>query len=97
MPGFTRGIDFIGPLAFIGLSKVRETATFSGIPIVRELTERICGVWVVHIESGEVVGFLRFESGVEEIFAVQILRGTHFPEMLMPDRPADQSHLRSSR
>ena len=87
LPGFTRGIDFIGPLAFIGLSKVRETATFSGMPIVRELTERICGVWVVHIESGEVLGFLRFESGVEEIFAVQILPGTHCPEMLMPDDP----------
>jgi uncharacterized protein (TIGR03032 family) len=87
LPGFTRGIDFIGPLAFIGLSKVRETASFSGIPIVRDLTERICGVWVVQIETGEILGFLRFESGVEEIFAVQILRGTGYPEMLMPDDP----------
>ena len=85
LPGFTRGIDFIGPLAFIGLSKVRETASFSGLPIVKDLTERICGIWVVHIESGEVVAFLRFESGVEEIFAVQILRGSAYPEMLMPD------------
>jgi uncharacterized protein (TIGR03032 family) len=87
LPGFTRGIDFIGPLAFIGLSKVRETATFSGIPIVKDLAERICGVWVVNIESAEVLGFLRFESGVEEIFAVQILRDTAFPEMLTPDHP----------
>jgi uncharacterized protein (TIGR03032 family) len=87
LPGFTRGIDFIGPLAFVGLSKVRETASFSGIPIVKDLTERICGVWVVHIESREILGFLRFESGVEEIFAVQILRGTGYPEMLMPDDP----------
>jgi uncharacterized protein (TIGR03032 family) len=87
LPGFTRGIDFVGPLAFIGLSKVRESATFSGLPIVRELTERICGVWVVNIERGEIVGFLRFESGVEEIFAVQVLRGVRYPEMLMPDDP----------
>lgn len=87
LPGFTRGIDFIGPLAFIGLSKVRETATFSGLPIVKDLTERICGVWVVHIDRGEVLGFLRFESGVEEIFAVQILAGIRYPEMLMPDDP----------
>ena len=35
MPGFTRGLDFVGPLAFIGLSQVRETAVFSGIPLVR--------------------------------------------------------------
>jgi uncharacterized protein (TIGR03032 family) len=50
MPGFTRGIDFVGPLAFIGLSQVRESAVFSGIPLVDRVKERTCGVWVVHIE-----------------------------------------------
>lgn len=82
LPGFTRGIDFVGPLAFIGLSQVRESATFSGIPLVERLRERTCGVWVVNVETGETVGFLRFESGVQEIFAVQVLHGMHFPEML---------------
>ena len=33
LPGFTRGLDFHGNLAFVGLSQVRETAVFSGIPI----------------------------------------------------------------
>src|SRR5262245_7627193 len=82
MPGFTRGIDFIGPLAFIGLSQVRESATFSGIPLVERLTERTCGVWVIHLETGQTIGFLRFEAGVQEIFAVQVLQDTRFPEML---------------
>ena len=82
MPGFTRGLDFYGPLAFIGLSQVRETAVFSGIPLVERLRERTCGVWIVHIESGETVGFLRFEAGVQEIFAVQVLPGIRFPELL---------------
>lgn len=82
MPGFTRGIDFVGPLAFIGLSQVRESAVFSGIPLVDRLKERTCGVWVVHIETGETIGFLRFESDVQEIFAVQVLRGMRFPEIL---------------
>lgn len=81
LPGFTRGIDFIGPLAFIGLSQVRESATFSGIPLVDWLEERTCGVWVVNIQTGETVAFLRFEEGVQEIFAVQILPA-RFPEML---------------
>ena len=57
LPGYTRGIDFLGPLAFIGLSQVRESATFSGIPLVERLRERTCGVWVVHIETGETLGF----------------------------------------
>jgi uncharacterized protein (TIGR03032 family) len=82
VPGFTRGIDFVGPLAFIGLSQVRESAVFSGIPLVQRLRERTCGVWVVNIETGQTVGFLRFESGVQEIFAVQALQGIRFPELL---------------
>jgi uncharacterized protein (TIGR03032 family) len=81
LPGFSRGLVFIGPLAFIGLSQVRETATFSDIPLVERLEERTCGVWVVNIHTGETVAFLRFEAGVQEIFAVQILP-TRFPEML---------------
>ena len=81
LPGFTRGIDFVGPLAFIGLSQVRESAVFSGIPLVERLEERTCGVWVVNIQTGETVGFLRFESGVQEIFAVQVVPA-RFPEMM---------------
>ena len=82
LPGFTRGIDFLGPLAFIGLSQVRESAVFSGIPLVERAPERSCGVWVVNIETGQFVGFLRFEAGVQEIFAVQVLHGMRFPELL---------------
>jgi uncharacterized protein (TIGR03032 family) len=81
LPGFTRGIDFVGPLAFIGLSQVRESAVFSGIPLVERQAERICGVWVVNIQTGETVAFLRFEEGVQEIFAVQSIPA-RFPAVL---------------
>src|SRR5262249_27976434 len=37
VPGFTRGLDFVGDLAFVGLSQVRESAVFSGIPITERL------------------------------------------------------------
>ena len=108
VPGFTRGIDFVGPLAFIGLSQVRESAVFSGIPLVQRLKERTCGVWVVNIESGQTVGFLRFEAGVQEIFAVQVLPGIRFPEVLewndprlsqsyvLPDEALADVHLPSA-
>ena len=45
MPGFTRGLDFSGNFAFVGLSQVRKSAVFSGIPITERLTEdkRTCG------------------------------------------------------
>ena len=87
LPGFTRGLDFVGSLAFIGLSQVRESAVFSGIPLVERVGERACGVWVVHIETGQTVAFLRFEAGVQEIFAVQALPGVRFPEILEWDDP----------
>ncbi|WP_299415539.1 TIGR03032 family protein [Acaryochloris sp. IP29b_bin.148] len=85
LPGFTRGLDFYGPLAFVGLSQVRESAVFSGIPLTERLDERICGVWVFHIHTGEIVGFLRFEDAVQEIFAVAVLPQTTFPEILEGD------------
>ena len=82
LPGFTRGIDFYGSLAFIGLSQVRETAVFSGIPLTKKLNERICGVWVVNIETAQTIAFLKFEDAVQEIFAVKVLPNICFPEII---------------
>ena len=87
LPGFTRGLDFVGPLAFIGLSQVRESAIFSGIPIAeRPPEERSCGVWIVDIETGQTIGFVKFEDAVQEIFAVQLLHNTRFPELVNDDK-----------
>jgi uncharacterized protein (TIGR03032 family) len=83
LPGFTRGLDFCGPLAFIGLSQVRESAVFSGIAIAeRPLAERCCGVWVVNIHTGQTVAYVKFEDAVQEIFAVQVLPGVRHPEVI---------------
>ncbi len=87
LPGFTRGLDVHGNLAFVGLSQVRESAVFSGIPIAeRALAERNCGVWVVDLRTGQTVAFLRFEDAVQEVFAVQVLPGLRYPE-LGPEDP----------
>ena len=73
VPGFCRGIDFIERYALIGLSEVRETAVFAGLPLTEREQDRKCGVWVVDIETGETVGFLVFSGGVQEIFSVQLV------------------------
>jgi len=87
LPGFTRGLDFCGPLAFIGLSQVRESAVFSGIAIAEQpLDERCCGVWVVNIQTGETIAYVKFEDALQEIFAVQTLPGVQRPD-LMNDQP----------
>ena len=87
VPGFTRGLDFAGRFAFIGLSQVRESAVFSGIAIAElPVAERRCGVWVVDTLTGATVAFTRFEDAVQEIFAVEVARGLRFPEILNDDK-----------
>src|SRR5262249_14482606 len=87
LPGFTRGLDFAGDLAFVGLSQVRESAVFSGIPITERLNEaeRTCGVCVVDLASGQMMALLRFDTDVQEIFAVTVLPGRRWPELINDD------------
>ncbi|MEO0827419.1 MAG: TIGR03032 family protein [Cyanobacteria bacterium J06635_15] len=85
LPGFTRGLDFWGDFAFVGLSQVRETAAFSGLPLTQTQQARICGVWVVNIVAGETVAFLQFQDAVQEIFSVAVLDGVRFPELIDND------------
>lgn len=82
LPGFTRGLAFAGPYAFVGLSQVRESALFSGLPITERLPleERRCGVYVVDVRTGQLVALLRFEDGVQEVFAVELLPA-RWPEL----------------
>jgi uncharacterized protein (TIGR03032 family) len=86
VPGFTRGLDLAGDLAFVGLSQVRESAVFSGIPITQRLTpeQRTCGVCVVDLRRGETVALLKFMSGVQELFAVALLP-RRFPDLINDD------------
>ncbi len=82
LPGFTRGLDFMGPLAFVGLSQVRGSVVFSDLPLLERCRERYCGIWVVNIETGQTVASLQFEAQVQGIFAVQILPGVRHPAVL---------------
>lgn len=79
LPGFTRGLAFVGPYALVGLSEVRESV-FRGLPIAQRQA-RECGVWIVDIRTGDTVGFLRFTGSVNEIFDVQLLHGYRWPEL----------------
>lgn len=91
VPGFARGLDFLGPLAFIGLSQLRASNPFTDIPITDDNADRQSGVWAMNIETGKTVAFLKFTGGVEEIFAVQALQGALFPEILN-----EQDYLKNS-
>ena len=88
LPGFTRGLSFIGRYALVGLSQVRESV-FSSLPITEQAAERNCGVWIVDTVTKQIVGFLRFSGVVQEIFDVQVLPGAWPSIVEAPDLTRD--------
>jgi len=85
LPGFTRGLAFHGSLAFVGLSQVRESATFGELPITQSDEPRHCGVWVIDLDSGQVVGAVAFTGSVNELFAVEVIDNSLSPELIVGD------------
>lgn len=75
MPGYARGLALHNGLAFIGLSRIRETAIFGGAPIAQYHDQLKCGVGVVDLATGTTVATIEFHSVVEEIFDVQVVPG----------------------
>ena len=92
VPGFCRGIDFLGRYAVIGLSQVRETAMFAGLPLTKRKEDRQCGIWIVDLVAGESAGYLSFDTQIEEIFSVQCLPMKHPTLLGFDDTLLDSSY-----
>ncbi len=84
LPGYTRGLAIVGTAALVGLSKIRETATFGGVPMAERREELVCGVAVVDLATGRQAAAFQFLSGVDEIFDVQFLPEARFPALVGP-------------
>jgi uncharacterized protein (TIGR03032 family) len=89
LPGYTRGLALFGPYACVGLSRIRETSTFGGLPLAERREELKCGVWIVDCRSGQTAVYLEFEAGVEEIYDVQVIPGVRRPYLSGPSPAAD--------
>jgi len=87
VPGVARGLALHGGYAFVGTSKARPT--LEGVPIVTERDKLRCGVWIVSLQSGTIEGHLEFNTGVEEIFDVQVLPGAVAPYVSGPAAEKD--------
>jgi len=83
-PGYTRGLAMHGKYAFVGLSKIRETSTFGGVPIAADRDRLKCGLAVVDVQHGALVGQFEFTTGVEEIFDVSVVVGSRLTAMRGP-------------
>lgn len=91
LPGYTRGLALYDRFAFVGLSKIRETATFGGMPIAARRPELKCGVGVVDLTTGRLIAHLELVTGVEEIFDVQVVQGARCPVLSGPYPTLDSS------
>jgi hypothetical protein len=60
---------------FIGLSLMRDSKPFEGLPIEHGGQELICGVVAIEIATGQVVGTLRYTGGCTEIHDLQVMPG----------------------
>jgi uncharacterized protein (TIGR03032 family) len=82
-PGYARGLAFVGNHAIIGLSQARENRTFSGLPLEEALGRRNsdarCGLAVVDLASGDMIGWVRIEGVVRELYDVAVLPGVRRP------------------
>jgi uncharacterized protein (TIGR03032 family) len=83
VPGFARGLSFLGKYAVIGLSLPRESRTFTGLPLDAALAERDtearCGLAVIDLDSGDMVHWVRIEGVVRELYDVAILPHAQCP------------------
>ncbi len=82
LPGYTRGLAFAGRYALIGLSQIRETAVFGGVPVAEKYPDRPSGVAIVDTIAGRQVGLIEFLGDVREVFDVQLLPGATWPAVI---------------
>ena len=72
LPGFVRGMARCDDYLFVGLSKLRKTSsTFASLPISEQAV--FSGIVAVSLSEGRIVEYLKYETGCEEIYDVQVL------------------------
>lgn len=82
LQGFPRGINFIGPLMFVGLSKTRKSKTKQSLPINEEFAETYSGIWIYNLESRSEVAYLKFSGDVEQLYDIAVIPDAVRPALL---------------
>ena len=81
LEGFVRGMAQQGDYLFIGLSKLRKnSSSFHDLPIAEKAKH--CGLVVLHLPTGSIVGQLTYQASVDELYDVKILPGLRRPNVL---------------
>ncbi len=83
IPGYARGLSLIDGFAVVGVSKPRNNTTFSGLQLDQRLQEKKaqarCGLYVIDLNTGDAVHWLRIEGVVDELYDVAVLPNIQRP------------------
>lgn len=86
LPGFARGVAFVGRHAIIGVSRPRKDRTFEGLELDEKLKsarmEPVCQLAVVNLDTGDIEHALEIGSAVQELYDVGVLNGVKRPMIL---------------
>lgn len=93
VPGFVRGMDFYGPLMFVGLSRVRVSNVEEPLPLTSKYEETCSGVWVFNLINKTLVGKVLFSGTVDQIYDVAVVPGCRYPELIEPVNPRMRNHF----
>jgi len=72
LPGFARGMDRLGDVLFVGLSRIRDRPG-ERPPIATKHDALICGVAALERRQGRLLGYIKFDESYEEVFDVKVL------------------------
>jgi uncharacterized protein (TIGR03032 family) len=88
LPGYLRGLCFVGPYALVGMCKIREKHVFGGLPVQGRYERLLCGVAIIDLRSRSQVAMFEFTAGCEELYDVHFLPGILRPTILNLEKPA---------
>lgn len=95
LPGYARGLCFVGDYALAGLSKVRSSHLFEGMPVQAKHEKLICGAAVVDLKTGRNLGAFEFSDGCDELYDVHFLAGGSRPSIVNQQNPASRRGVTS--
>ncbi|AOT08850.1 TIGR03032 family protein [Pseudoalteromonas luteoviolacea] len=84
LPGFTRGLTFLGDLMIVCTSTTKETKVSGKTTILHALqSEKTrCGIWVLNKHTGEVITHLEFTENVSQLYDIAVISNSTFPEFI---------------
>jgi uncharacterized protein (TIGR03032 family) len=84
LPGYLRGLAFVGDFALVGMSRPRRKEEFFNGLGLRERLEANnvgarCGLAIINLRTGDAEQWLRFDGAVQELYDVAVIEGCRHP------------------